>query len=279
MPALNHQQAADFPQFAQHPIACPSCQKRQLKPRVRTNDFRCQECTSIFKADEIEARARIAHLTTEFSRILRAILDGNAPPDLVAKPGSAPTYQPGPFASLICLIVLVVAGRFLYVLSESLSTGWHWTATVIGGLFALGCVNSLFEKLDGTLARARDVHKAGEDRYNRNVVEINAWREKNPLLASAGDVEEDQTDLEIQSHIENGNEEIAEEYTKLQTAKRYLRFLRDTVGDNFNEAELLFDEYIEDDAEREYAMEVVVELRRLREKEGLDWTKVLEDTL
>lgn len=46
--------AQQFPNFAKKPIPCPSCDKKGLRPRSRTNDFRCQHCGSIFTAEEIE---------------------------------------------------------------------------------------------------------------------------------------------------------------------------------------------------------------------------------
>lgn len=43
--------------FARYPIGCPACGKRQLRPRSRTHDFRCQACGTAFPRTEIEEKA------------------------------------------------------------------------------------------------------------------------------------------------------------------------------------------------------------------------------
>ncbi len=45
-----------FPNFRRHPVPCPSCDKKSLRPRMRTHDFRCQACSATFPGDEIEDR-------------------------------------------------------------------------------------------------------------------------------------------------------------------------------------------------------------------------------
>ena len=51
-----------FPNFCKHPIPCPSCGKKALRPRMRTRDFRCQACSRIFAGREIEQKAEEARV-------------------------------------------------------------------------------------------------------------------------------------------------------------------------------------------------------------------------
>ena len=53
-PAAGASPTVLFPNFCRRPVACPTCGKKALRPRMRTRDFRCQACSAIFAGSEIE---------------------------------------------------------------------------------------------------------------------------------------------------------------------------------------------------------------------------------
>jgi ribosomal protein L37AE/L43A len=51
---------AAFAAFRGHPVPCLKCRKRQLRPRVRTGDFRCSACAALFSAEAIAEAVRLS---------------------------------------------------------------------------------------------------------------------------------------------------------------------------------------------------------------------------
>ena len=72
-----------FPNFRRRPIPCPNCDKKSLRPRVRTRDFRCQACSTTYPGEDIEARIERMllkeHAEQNVTGIIKGILARHVP--------------------------------------------------------------------------------------------------------------------------------------------------------------------------------------------------------
>lgn len=157
---------------------CPSCGRKALRHRTRTNDYRCKECSKIYPARYFDVEDAL--LTT-----LRQLRDALKP---VAKSYEAPKryFQDSSIndTSVLpgCLFVLtwIVAGIAIFVLTA----GWEWYlrsgAAAVGGLVLAVVVGT-------ALVPNKKKPPPSEPGRLPETEEYKQWCRENPLLAAFED--------------------------------------------------------------------------------------------
>ncbi len=176
-----------FPFFSKHPVECPSCDKKALRPRVRTADFRCQACGAIRERTDIEARARreidLELITLVLGKVWRGIISRNPRPEEPSQPWEPASEEPDSAAAqFLGSIGGLAAGYLVFRFLDGWSGLWRWLLAILaaGAGFGLGTVPFT---MASESRKARSL-KAQEARYAARMAEMTQWeREHASLLA------------------------------------------------------------------------------------------------
>lgn len=192
---------ADFPYFSNHPIACPNCEKKALRPRIRTGDFRCQRCTAIFPGDEIERRCRLYAQRDGAVVLVQNVLLSIVRRAIPREFAGPPKESEDPSSALTCLALLAVTGAGVgagYVCYGQLATwtfGWRLLASVGAGLVGAVALGLLLAVM---ASRASDKKLEADPQWR--------WERENPDLVALRGAFSGFLAVEMLEHL---NEELA----------------------------------------------------------------------
>lgn len=248
-----------FPNFRQRPIPCPNCEKKALRPRVRTRDFRCQACSEVFEGEYIEElidrMIRAEDATDDLADILRGLMEREIPKAYwvgsVSEPKKDESSAPG---CLGCLGMIMVGGLAFIGLA-----GWSMLARVgiaggVGLVFGLGIIALVSSMIGPSVEEKRAALRA-------------QWEASHPLLVELRDalggllLEAVEEAVEAVMDKMNDDGTDSEEYEKLaepfadldeDLAKDKLANLIET-GWGANSVEAIVSQYGTDDEKAAYA--------------------------